>query len=101
MRYQELQSSRRRLFLRLRLLGFEIFNLGNSATVSLNEALDIVSRITGRELIIEQHSAQPGDVEITNADISKARRLLEYTPKTSFEDGMRTFNEWYRLNVNV
>ena len=82
-------------------LGFEIFNLGNSATVSLNEALDIVSRITGRELIIEQHSAQPGDVEITNADISKARRVLEYAPKTSFEDGMRTFNEWYGLNVNV
>lgn len=82
-------------------LGFEIFNLGNSATVSLNEALDIISRIAGRELIIEQHSAQPGDVEITNADISKARRLLEYAPKTSFEDGMRTFNEWYGLNVNV
>jgi UDP-glucuronate 4-epimerase len=82
-------------------LGFEIFNLGNSATVSLNDALEIISRVTGRELIIEQHSAQPGDVEITNADISKARNLLGYAPNTSFEEGMRAFNEWYQVHVSA
>jgi UDP-glucuronate 4-epimerase len=82
-----------------RQFGFQIFNLGNSATVSLNEALDVIGRITERKLIIEQHSAQPGDVDITNADITKARTLLDYSPKTSFEDGMRAFNEWYGMNV--
>lgn len=82
-----------------RKLGFEIFNLGNSATVSLNEALEIISRITEEELIIEQLPAQPGDVDITNADISKARTLLGYAPQTSFEEGMRAFNEWYAANV--
>ena len=76
--------------------GYEIFNLGNSSTVSLNEALEIVRDVTGRELVIEQRPMQPGDVEITNADVYKARRLLDYNPSISFRDGMGTFFEWYR-----
>lgn len=76
-------------------LGYEIFNLGNSDTVSLNEALDIVERVSGKKLVIEQHPPQPGDVEVTNADVSKARRLLDYDPHTSFEEGMRRFHAWF------
>ena len=79
-----------------RSFGYEIFNLGNSATVSLNEALDIVRSVTGKDLIIEQLPMQMGDVEITNADISKARRLLDYNPKTSFKTGMSILCDWYR-----
>jgi UDP-glucuronate 4-epimerase len=80
-------------------LGFEIFNLGNSSTVSLNEVLDIIERVTGKKLIIEQYPPQPGDVELTNADVSKARGLLGYSPSTSFEQGMREFNDWFGTNV--
>lgn len=76
--------------------GYEIFNLGNSSTVSLNEALAIITEVTGRDLKIEQRPMQPGDVEITNADVSKARRLLDYNPNTSFRDGMGLFFAWYR-----
>jgi len=76
-------------------LGYEIFNLGNSATVSLNEALDVVERVSGKKLVIEQHPPQPGDVEVTNADISKARALLSYDPRTSFELGMSKFHAWF------
>lgn len=76
--------------------GFEIFNLGNSATVSLNEFLDIVSRITGRELNIVPYPMQPGDVNLTNADISKAMAKLDYSPKTSFADGMEVFYRWFK-----
>lgn len=79
-----------------RVYGYEIFNLGNSSTVSLNEALDVIRRVTGKELLIEQLPMQPGDVEITNADISKAKRLLDYNPSTSFADGMAVFCDWYR-----
>lgn len=79
-----------------RTCGYEIFNLGNSATVSLNEALDIVAEVTGKELIIQQLPPQPGDVYITNADISKARKLLDYDPKTTFRDGMARLCEWYQ-----
>lgn len=79
-----------------RSFGYEIFNLGNSATVSLNEALDIVRDVTGKELCIEQLPQQPGDVEITNAEISKARRLLDYSPETPFRQGMERLCEWYK-----
>ncbi len=81
-----------------RAYGYEIFNLGNSATVSLNEALAIVREVTGKELLIEQLPPQPGDVDVTNADISKARKLLDYDPKTSFRDGMAKLCEWYRVS---
>jgi len=79
-----------------RSFGYEIFNLGNSATVSLNEALDIVREVTGKQLLIEELPKQPGDVDITNAEISKARELLDYDPKTSFRDGMKKLCDWYK-----
>lgn len=79
-----------------RVFGYEIFNLGNSATVSLNEALEIVREVTGNELIIEQLPPQPGDVDITNAEISKATKLLDYQPQTSFREGMSRFCQWYK-----
>ena len=75
--------------------GYEIFNLGNSATVSLNEALDVMTRVTGKELNIVEEPLQPGDVLLTNADISKAREKLGYDPKVSFEEGMRIFHRWF------
>lgn len=75
--------------------GYEIFNLGNSATVSLNEAIEIIERISGKKLEIINEPMQPGDVNLTNADISKARTKLGYDPKTSFEDGMRIFHDWF------
>ncbi len=76
-------------------LGFEVFNLGNSHTVSLNEALAVVERVSGRRLNIEQHSLQPGDVDVTFADVSKARELLGYDPSTSFAQGMQRFHDWF------
>ena len=78
--------------------GYQIFNLGNSATVSLNEALSIVEEVTGRKLSIEELPKQPGDVDITNADISRARSVLGYDPKTSFQEGMGRFCEWFRAS---
>ncbi|HMP49000.1 MAG TPA: GDP-mannose 4,6-dehydratase [Oligoflexia bacterium] len=74
---------------------FEIFNLGNSETVSLNEAIDIISKVTEKNILIDQREMQAGDVHITNADISKARELLGYNPCTSFKSGMEKFYEWY------
>lgn len=77
--------------------GYEIFNLGNSSTVSLNEAIATIEAVTGRSLIIEPLPQQPGDVDLTNADIDKAKRLLGYNPVTSFREGMQRFYEWFRV----
>ena len=76
-------------------LGYEIFNLGNSATVSLNEAIEIIEKVSGKTLSIEQLPNQPGDVPLTNADISKASELLGYAPNTSFKEGMQKFHDWF------
>lgn len=78
--------------------GYEIFNLGNSATVSLNEAIDTIEKVTGCRMLIEQYPMQPGDVLVTNADISKAQAMLGYAPTTSFRDGMHAFHQWYLAN---
>jgi UDP-glucuronate 4-epimerase len=75
---------------------FEIFNLGNSHPVKLNELVKLLEQATGKKAIRDPQPLQPGDVPITWADISKAGRLLEYRPATPLAEGLRRFVEWYR-----
>jgi UDP-glucuronate 4-epimerase len=77
--------------------GFEIINLGNSETVSLSELIAALEKHCGRKAIIEQWPEQPGDVPHTFADISKAKKLLNYQPKVSLEEGLEKFVEWLRV----
>ncbi len=74
---------------------FEIFNLGESVTVTLRSLIDTLEQVSGRKPKTEQLSLQPGDVTITYADVSKARRLLDYTPTTSIESGLTRFLAWF------
>jgi UDP-glucuronate 4-epimerase len=78
--------------------GYEVINLGESRTISLFELLDLLSKNLGRELIVKKLPMQPGDVNITYADISKARKLLHYDPKWDFEKGLQEFIKW-KLNI--
>ncbi len=75
---------------------FEVFNLGEARTVSLSELIALLERELGREALVERRPTQPGDVPQTFADISKARRLLGYDPRTPIEEGIRRFVEWFR-----
>lgn len=75
---------------------FEIVNLGESDTVTLRRLVDVLSRSLGVDPAIERLPAQPGDVQRTFADISKARRLLGYAPATRVEEGIPRFVEWLR-----
>ncbi len=74
---------------------FEIANLGESATVELSEMIQVVGEVFGREPRVEVFPAQPGDVERTCADVSRAAELFGYRPTTSFRTGMGLFAEWY------
>ncbi len=76
---------------------FEVFNLGNSQPVRLSELIAQLEVATGKKALQEQLPDQPGDVPITWASIEKAKRLLGYSPKTSMEQGLRNFVDWYRL----
>ncbi len=73
---------------------FEIINLGNNYTVSLAELVTGIEKVTGKKAIIERHPDQPGDVPKTFADISKAKRLLNYDPQTSIDVGLEKFYVW-------
>lgn len=74
---------------------FEVFNLGKGSGTSLKEFIDLVQHYTGRDAVIKVLPDQPGDVPYTCADVSKARRLLGYQSKVSFEEGIRRTVDWY------
>lgn len=78
--------------------GYEIFNLGESQTVKLSHLIELLESALGRKAIIERLPPQPGDVPITYADISKARRVLGYNPQVTIEQGIPRFVEWFRAN---
>ena len=75
---------------------FEIVNLGESRTVRLREMIDTLAEELGVKPTIQQLPQQPGDVERTFADVTRARTLLGYRPTTGFRDGIRAFLEWFR-----
>ena len=74
---------------------FDIFNLGESDTIELCELIAGIERVLDRKATINQLPEQPGDVPITCADISKARRLLGYNPTTPFHEGLPKFVDWF------
>ena len=80
--------------------GYDIFNLGESETISLHRMIELLERALGKKAIIDRHPMQPGDVPLTYADISKAREKLGYDPKIKFEQGIQTFAEWFVKNEN-
>lgn len=75
---------------------YEILNLGNSSPVSLKEMIDVIGQVVGVEPKIKQLPMQPGDVDRTFADVSKAKELIGYNPKTSFKEGIENFVNWYK-----
>jgi UDP-glucuronate 4-epimerase len=75
---------------------FDVFNLGNSHPVLLNDLVVALERATGRMAFRAPQPLQLGDVPLTWADISKAKRILGYRPATSLEDGLKKFVNWYR-----
>ncbi|MGA2220395.1 MAG: GDP-mannose 4,6-dehydratase [Verrucomicrobiia bacterium] len=76
--------------------GFEIINLGESRTVKLLELVGLIEKALGKRAEIQQLPPQPGDVPITCADITKAKRLLDYRPQVAIEDGISRFVDWFR-----
>ena len=75
---------------------YEIFNLGESHVVSLKEMVETIEKVLGKKAVLNRQPMQPGDVEKTYADISKAKEILGYNLQTNFEDGIRKFVEWYK-----
>ena len=77
-------------------LGCEVVNLGNGRPYKLSKFIQLVESSLNTTASIEVLPEQPGDVDRTCADISKARRLLGYNPSVTFEQGIQNTADWYR-----
>lgn len=73
---------------------YEVINLGNNHTVSLSEMVNTLEETFGLQAKLEYLPPQPGDVPQTWADLTKAKSLLGYEPKTDFRTGIGMFKEW-------
>ena len=79
----------------------EIFNLGESQTVTLAELISLIENSLDMTAIINRQPWQPGDVPATYADISKSKELLGYNPTTKIQDGIPKFVEWFRGKASI
>src|SRR5438270_10054783 len=77
---------------------FDVFNLGENETIQLKDLIAAVENALGKKAKINRLPEQPGDMPLTCADISKARKLLGYNPKTKFEEGLSKFVDWFLRN---
>ena len=75
---------------------FETVNLGGSSPVQLKELVQIIADETKTEPVIEWLPLQPGDVNATYANTTKAEKLFGYKPATDIRTGMAQFVKWYR-----
>jgi nucleoside-diphosphate-sugar epimerase len=74
----------------------ETFNIGGGQEVSVNQVLEILQALTGREAHIVHGPPRPGDQRRTAADIGKAQRRLGYAPHTAIRDGLAAQVAWQR-----
>jgi UDP-glucuronate 4-epimerase len=82
-----------------RVNGFDILNLGNSRPVKLKELLKIVEISAGKKSRAEYLPMQDGDVLTTYADISKAKRLLDFNPEITIEKGIQDYVKWHQETI--
>jgi nucleoside-diphosphate-sugar epimerase len=71
-----------------------VYNIGGGSRVSLVDVLDMIGRISGRPVQIEQQPAQKGDMRDTYADTSRARADLGFRPSVNLEEGLRHMLVW-------
>jgi len=78
---------------------FEVINLGNHQPVKLTDFIATIEKLTGKKAKIEETPRNPADVLTTYADITKAKKLLGWEPKTKLEDGMKQFIDWFKQSA--
>ena len=82
----------------LKPLGYEVINLGSDTPVVLIDAVRLVEELVGKKAEIIHTARHPADVQATWAEISKARRLLDWQPQSTFQEGVGALVRWYQVN---
>ncbi len=78
---------------------YEIINLGNNKTIELNYFISLIEKELGKIAVKNYLPMQPGDVPVSWADISKAKKLLNWEPKVSIEEGVHRLMKWVKENL--
>lgn len=81
--------------------GCRVWNLGNNQPITLSNMIASVARVVGSEPVIVHKPMQPGDVDRTWADISRAKQELGYAPATPFEQGLAAQWAWLQAEQPV
>ncbi|HEX9205625.1 MAG TPA: NAD-dependent epimerase/dehydratase family protein [Candidatus Deferrimicrobiaceae bacterium] len=76
--------------------GYRVYNLGESATISLSDLVSLLEKACGRPAARRFRPPEPGDVPLTYADISRAKAEIGYDPRVPIGAGVERFVEWYR-----
>jgi UDP-glucuronate 4-epimerase len=76
--------------------GYRIYNLGESQPIVLKEMIATIGEAMGKEPEIDPQPEQPGDVKVTFADVSRAKKELGYSPSMTFREGIERYVSWYR-----
>jgi UDP-glucuronate 4-epimerase len=84
-----------------RCAGYEIYNLGESQPIGLSDLIEELEHALGKKAIRQYLPVQPGDVDRTYADVTKAEAHLGYKPSTDIRTGLARFVEWFRSEHNT
>lgn len=74
----------------------QVYNVAVGERTSLNQLFEMIKEVAGSDLAPKYGAERKGDVKHSLADITKARELLGYDPKTTIEEGLKKTFEWYR-----
>jgi UDP-glucuronate 4-epimerase len=80
---------------------YRIYNIGNNAPVQLLAFVEAIEKKLGRKAVRNLMPMQPGDVKMTYADVSSLVRDFDYQPKTTIEEGVGAFIDWYLDYYNI
>ena len=76
----------------------KVCNVGCGTRISLNQLVALLEKIIGRKARVEYLPARPGDVRDSQADITRAKNILDYSPQVSIEDGLSKTVDWFRAH---
>ncbi len=96
--FTDVDDIARGTILGLKPLGYEVINLGSDHPVPLKTVVAHLEDILGKSARIERQPLHPADVPATWADVSRAKRLLDWTPQTTLEEGLQAAVAWYQAN---
>jgi len=75
---------------------FEVFNLGNTRSIGLKKIIQILKSNYKKKIKIKYLKLQKGDIKDTRSNISKAKKIIKFSPKTNVETGLKNFCNWFK-----